>query len=123
MNNGENFPFQIGNLDAPKAQPLDYPTVKERVEAECPGSFENTVVLLRGRQVLDGLRKPHNVGSCRIHIACYDSSGTFIGTYHLEPGEQINFLSFPSNTEVVRFGCAKGCTGTAILEYESPYIS
>ena len=89
----------------------------------CPGKLENTVVLLRGREVLDGLRKPHNIGSCKIHIACYDKSGTFIGTYHLEPGEQVDFLSFPSNTEVVRLGCQKSCTGTAILEYETPYIA
>ena len=123
MNNSENFPFQIGNLDEQPAEPLGYPTVRTRVEAECPGSFEKTVVLLRGRDVLDGLKKPRNIGSCKIHIACYDSSGTFIGTYHLAPGEELSFLSFPSNTEVVRFGCAKGCAGTAILEYETPYIA
>ena len=118
-----DFPgFPDTDLDAEKAEPLGYPTVATQVEAPCPGSFDNTVVLLRGRQVLDGLRKPRNVGSCLIHIACYDKNGTFIGTYHLQPGEQMNFLSFPSNTEVVRFGCDKGCTGTAILEYQTPYI-
>ena len=115
--------FPNTNLDQEKATPLDYPTVAARVEAPCPGSFENTVVLLRGRDVLDGLKKPRNIGSCKIHIACYDKNGTFIGTYHLVPGEEISFLTFPSNTEVVRMGCAKGCTGTAILEYQTPYIA
>jgi hypothetical protein len=35
----------------------------------------------------------------------------------------MSFLTFPSNTEVVRLGCAKGCAGTAILEYQTPYIA
>ena len=122
MSNGGNFPFRIENLDQPAAEPLGYPTVRTQVEAQCPGSFEKTMVLLRGRDVLDGLKQPRNIGSCTIHIACYDKTGTFIGTYHLAPGEQVSFLSFPSNTEVVRFGCDKGCTGTAILEYQTPYI-
>jgi hypothetical protein len=118
-----DFPgFPDTDLGADKAEPLDYPTVAARVEAPCPGTFENTAVLLRGREVLDGLRKPRNIGSCLIHIACYDKNGTFIGTYHLQPGEEMNYLSFPSNTEVVRFGCDKGCTGTAILEYRTPNI-
>jgi len=115
--------FPNTNLNQEKAEPLGYPTVATRVEAPCPGTIENTVVLLRGREGLDGLKKPKNVGSCLIHILCFDSRGTFIGTYHLEPGEQMSFLTFPSNTEVVRFGCAKGCAGTAILEYQTPYIS
>jgi hypothetical protein len=123
MGNGQNFPFQINDLDQPAAEPLGYPTVRTQVEAECPGSFEKTVVLLRGRQVLDGLKEPRNIGSCTIHIACYDKTGTFIGTYHLAPGEKMSFLTFPSNTEVVRMGCDKGCSGTAILEYQTPYIA
>lgn len=118
----EHLRFPLTNVGDAKAEPLGYPTVAARVEAKCPGSFENTVVLLRGKEVLEGLRKPRNIGSCTIHIACYDSSGTFIGTYHLAPGEEINFLSFPSNTEVVRMGCHKNCSGTAILEYQTPYI-
>lgn len=123
MDNGQNFPFQIENSDQPAAEPLGNPTVRTQAEAECPGSYEKTVVLLRGRQVLDGLKEPRNIGSCKIHIACYDRTGTFIGTYNLEPGEKIDFLKFPSNTEVVRLGCEKGCSGTAILEYQTPYIS
>jgi hypothetical protein len=115
--------FPNTNLNQEKAEPLGYPTVATRVEAPCPGTMENTVVLLRGREVLDGLNKPKNVGSCLIHLLCFDSRGTFIGTYHFEPGEEQSFLTFPSNTEVVRLGCKKGCAGTAILEYQTPYIS
>jgi hypothetical protein len=102
------------------AEPLDYPSVLTRVSAPCPGRFENTVVLLRGKYVLQGLRKPKNVGSCLLHN---DSTGTFIGTYHLQPGEEFSFLTFPSNTDVVRIGCARDCAGTAVLEYLDPNIS
>ncbi len=122
MGHGDNFPFQLDSGDEAPAEQGNYPTVATRVEAPCPGQLANTVVLLRGRSVLDGLKQPHNVGSCRIHIACYDKGGTFIGTYHLEPGEEFSFLDFPSNTDVVRFGCDQGCSGTAILEYQTPYI-
>ena len=106
-----------------KAAPLGYPTVATRVAAPCPGSIENTVVLLRGSEVLDGLKKLKNVGLCLIYLLCFVGKGTFIGTYHFEPGEEMSFLTFPSNTEVVRLGCAKGCAGTAILEYQTPYIA
>jgi hypothetical protein len=105
------------------AEPLEYPGIRTRVQAPCPGRFENTVVLLVGPDVLQGLRKPKNVGTCLLHIACYDSTGTFIGTYHLQPGQEMSFLTFPSNTDVVRIGCARDCAGTAILEYLDPNIS
>ena len=115
--------FPNKNLSEEKAEPLGYPTVATRVAAPCPGTLENTVVLLRGREVLDGLKKLKNIGSCLLHLLCFDSKGTFIGTYHFEPGEEMSYLTFPSNTEVVRLGCAKGCAGTAVLEYQTPYIS
>ena len=123
MQGDEFVRFPLTDLGQEPAEPLGYPTVATRVEAPCPGRFENTVVLLRGREVLEGLKKPRNIGSCTIHIACYDSTGTFIGTYHLAPGEEISFLTFPGNTAVVRMGCHQSCTGTAILEYQTPYIA
>jgi hypothetical protein len=49
--------FPNTNLNQEKAEPLGYPTVATRVAAPCPGTLENTVVLLRGREVLDGLKK------------------------------------------------------------------
>lgn len=115
--------FPLTDVNEAPAERLSYPTVAVRVEAPCPGSFENAVVLLKGQQVLDGLIKPRNVGSCKIHILCFDGTGTYIGAYHLERGEEDDFLKFPSNTEVVKMGCLKGCTGTAVLEYRTPNIS
>ena len=123
MSNDQYFTFQLADAGESPAQQSDYPTVRVRVEAPCPGLFSNTVSILSGRKVLDGLRHPRNVGTCTLHIACYDQSGTFIGKYTLAPGEQFAFLEFPSNTENVRFGCDKNCSGTAVLEYQSPYIS
>ena len=111
--------FPNPDLDQETAEPLDYPGVLTRVQAPCLGRFENTVVLLRGKYVLQGLKKPKNVGSCLLHIACYDSAGTFIGTYH----QEMSFLRFPSNTDVVRLGCARDCAGTAVLEYLDPNTS
>src|SRR5690348_11459244 len=104
--------FPLSDLDQEPAEPLGVPTVRTRIEAPCPGRFENTVVLLRGRQVQDGLRRPKNIGTCLLHIACYDSSGAFIGTFHLAPRESFDSLTFPSNTEVVRMGCDRSCNGT-----------
>ncbi len=123
MSDDQYFTFQVEDAGETPAQKSDYPTVRERVEAPCPGQFSNTVSLLSGRKVLDGLKRPRNVGSCALHIACYDAGGTFIGKYTLAPGASFDFLEFPSNTENVRFGCDRNCSGTAVMEYQSPYIS
>ena len=116
--------FPNPNLDQEKAEPLSYPTVATRVEAPCPGSFENTVVLLRGQEVLDGIIKPRNVGSCKFNILYYsgDTNGSYLGRYDLEPVEERSRLTYPSTAQVVRLGCEVGCSGTAILEYQTPYI-
>jgi hypothetical protein len=114
--------FPNPDLNQQPEQSAGFP--KARVQAPCPGCFANTVVLLAGQDVLTGLLKPKNVGSCQLHIVFYDSSGTFIGAYDFDPGEVWDdLLTFPSNTDVVRLGCAVGCSGTAILEYQDQNIS
>jgi hypothetical protein len=118
MSVGETIPFKITNLDELPATPLKSPDCRTQVKAPCPGRLENTVVLLKGKECREGIVSPKNVGTCRIHVAYYDASGTWIGSWHLDPGDGTSGLvTFPSNTEIVRFGCARDCSGTAIMEY------
>lgn len=118
MSVGETIPFLLTNLDEAPAQPLKAPTCRTQVQAPCPGQLSNTVVLLRGSDCREGILDPRNVGTCRIHVAAYDASGTWITSWHLDPGESMSGLQrFPPNTEIVRFGCGRDCKGTAKMEY------
>lgn len=98
-------------------------TVRTRASAPCPGSFGNAVTLISGDDALNGISRPKNIGKCPLHIACFDQTGTYIGAFKLEPGQTIDWIQVPGNTRTIKFGCHKACTGTAVLEYDTPYIS
>jgi hypothetical protein len=99
------------------------PTVRTRVTAPCPGRIDNIVTLSIGEDARGGISRPRNVGSCPLHLACFDQTGTFIGAIKLEPGEAVEWFQVPGNTHTIKFGCHKNCTGAAVLEYETANIA
>ena len=99
------------------------PTVRTSISAPCPGARDNIITLVSGDDAIYGISRPKNIGTCPLHLACYDQNGTFIGGIKLEPGEAMEWFQVPSNTRTIKFGCHKSCTGTAVLEYNTPYIS
>jgi hypothetical protein len=121
MSNEHSLFFQ--QTEAGEA-PVHYaPTVRARVSAPCPGGHDNIITLVSGDDSLNGISRPKNIGTCPLHLACYDQNGTFIGAIKLEPGEGLDWFQVPSNTRTIKFGCHKACTGTALLEYDTPNIS
>lgn len=118
----ENSLF-LQTADTGGAPVSNAPTVRTRASAPCPGARANIVTLVSGDDARQGILRPKNLGTCPLHLACYDHNGTFIGAVKLEPGEMIQWFQVPANTQTIKFGCHKSCTGTAILEYDTPYIS
>ncbi len=98
------------------------PTIRTRVEAPCPGRHSNLVTLVSGPEAQEKILRPKNVGSCSLHVVYYEKNGTFIGHYTLHPNEQWESMIPPPNAWVTKFGCKKDCSGTAILEYDTPYF-
>lgn len=121
MSNEHNLFFQ--QTEAGEQPVYGSPTVRTRAKAPCPGQLSNIVTLVSGQDAFNGISRSRNVGTCPLHIACYDASGTFIEALRLEPDEMLNWYQVPSNTRTIKFGCHKACAGTAILEYDTPYIS
>lgn len=101
----------------------NYPTVRTRISAPCPGKLDNIITLVSGKDAIYGISRPKNIGTCALHIAFYDQSGAFIGAVKMEPDESHEIIRPPNNTHTIKFGCNRACTGTAVLEYDTPNIS
>ena len=121
MSNEHNLFFQ--QTETGEAPAHTVPTVRTRQTAPCPGSFSNAVTLVSGDDAIYGITRPKNIGKCPLHIACFDQNGTYIGAFRLDPGVETERIQVPGNTRTIKFGCHKACTGTAVLEYNTPYIS
>lgn len=121
MSNEHNLFFQ--QTQTGEAPVYNAPTVRTRISAPCPGGLDNIITLVSGDDAINGINRPRNVGSCPLHLACYDLNGTFIGAIKLEPGESLEWFQVPVNTRTVKFGCHKACAGTAVLEYDTPNIA
>lgn len=121
MSNEHSLFFQQTEAGDPPVS--NAPTVRTRVAAPCPGRLDNIVTLASGEEARYGISRPKNVGTCALHIAWYDQTGTFIGAIKFEPGESFDWFKFPPNTHSVKFGCHKACSGTAVLEYDTPNIA
>ena len=99
------------------------PTVRTRLSAPCPGKLDNIVTIISGDDARFGIMRPKNVGSCILHVACYDRNGIFIEALRLQPDEAQDRYRVPPNTHSIKIGCHRDCSGTAVLEYDTPYIS
>jgi hypothetical protein len=121
MSNEHNLFFQ--QAETGETPVYSFPTVRTRVSAPCPGRLDNIVTLISGDDAINGISRPKNIGTCALHIACYEQNGTFVGSIKLDPGESLDWFQVPSNTRTIKFGCHKSCSGTAVLEYNTPYIS
>jgi hypothetical protein len=80
------------------------------------------VTLVPGPEACDMIKRPKNVGSCILHVVFYEKNGTFIGHYSLQPGEEWDSMTPPANAWITKVGCRKDCSGSAILEYDTPYF-
>ena len=99
-----------------------YPTIRTQVAAPCPGSHENAVTLVSGPEARDMIKRPKNIGTCLLHVVFYEQNGALIGYYSLQPGEEWGSITPPSNAWITKVGCKKDCSGSAILEYDTPYF-
>lgn len=112
------FPLKNVNEEKVSNQQTEFASFREKRYAPCPGKHDNLVTISAGKRANKGLSRPKNVGTCSLHIAYYDKNGAFLGHHTLKSKEQANNLETPINTHVIKFGCSKNCSGTAILEID-----
>lgn len=103
--------------------PMEGTGLRARVKAPCPGNKYNVVLLASGWNCLEFLEKNlKNVGKCTSYVLLYDKTGTNLGAYYLEPGEQlVDVTNAPASTHFIKYGCDPNCGGEAILEFDVPY--
>ena len=123
MNVKHSLIYPQSDEDSVMASPDSYPTVRTRAEAKCPGRASNIITLVTGEDALFGIKRPKNIGSCSLFIGCFDRSGTRLDSIEIKPGEELAWYRIPSNAYAIKFGCHTECNGTAILEYDTPFIA
>lgn len=91
------------------------------IHIKCPGSRESAVVLAVYPATIMGVGNPKNLGDCPLSIAAEDSNGRLLRpNLALYPGQSQLRFSPPAGTHRILVAGFTDCTGSAILEYDTP---
>lgn len=94
-------------------------------ELSCPGTRDTSAVLLGNE--LDasyGLRTLSATGECPVFVVALGPGDSPLEDLKVTPGESpIPEYIPPAGTARVVAACANDCTGSAVLEYDTPMVA
>ena len=92
------------------------------IRLACPGTQTNSVFITQTDwQSRYGVGHPANTGDTDLLITALDENNSAIDDVRLAPGQSLPWYTPPSGTVSILAVGPNNCSGTPVLEYDTPY--